>query len=148
VEGPIRVPPGLPVQYRVRVKNLGPQPALGIRAGVYLPPGLVGVVVAGGGSYDPVQGWLSWPLFDQIDAGGEQVFTFTLPDLVKGKGYAVAAMLNGDTDYSNNTVAFQLTPAAPTATAIPALGPWGFGALWWLLVAAAALRFARSRDSM
>lgn len=119
VEGPVRVAPGVPVEYRVRVMNLGPQIAPGIRAGVYLPPGLVGLMVGNGGTYDSSQGWLSWPLFDQIDPGGEQLFSFTLPDPVRGEGYAVVAMRNGDTDYSNNTVAFQLSPAG--ATPVPAL---------------------------
>jgi uncharacterized protein DUF11 len=140
IEGPVRVAPGGPVEYGVRVKNLGPNLATGIRPGVYLPSGLGGVVVAGGGTYDPATGFLSWPLFDNIAVGGEQLFSFTLPNPVDGKGYAVAAMINGDTDYSNNTVAFQLAPATEP---VPALAPWAAALLSLLLLAAAAPRVAR-----
>jgi hypothetical protein len=136
VEGPIRPTPGGPVQYILRVQNPGPVMATLIRPGVYIPPGLSGVIVNGGGNYNAVNGFISWPPFDHIDVGGEQTFSFTLPDAPNATGFAVVAAAQGDTNYANNTVAFALAGPAP---AIPALAPAMLGLLFVLVLGSALL---------
>jgi uncharacterized repeat protein (TIGR01451 family) len=61
ISGPATVAPNATATYLVTTRNVGPSAASAVNTTVQLPTGLSGVVVSGGGSYDPNSGLVSFP---------------------------------------------------------------------------------------
>jgi hypothetical protein len=110
VEGPLPVPPGVPVQYKFHVQNLGPREASNVLPAVQLPVGTTGVSVAGG-NYDPAGGVVTWPALPTLAVGGQSLFTFSILNPSFAQGIATVRADNAESNYLNNSSAFNLIPA-------------------------------------
>lgn len=118
VEGPVRFGPGVPIEYTVGARNLGPRDAHNVVTSVQLPLGTTGVAVAGG-SFDAASGRVSWPVVDTLATGGQQTFGFSVIDPPFAQGLASVFSDNRETDYLNNVLPFNLSVAA---AAVPGPG--------------------------
>lgn len=112
-------------------------PATNTVTTLQLPPGLSGVVVGGGGSYDPATGLVTWPAITLAPgAANPAPQTVTIP-YAKGSTVRGDAMVTttgeASTLLANNpshAVLSSLLPAVP----VPALGAWGLALLVALML--------------
>jgi SdrD B-like domain/Domain of unknown function DUF11 len=65
--------------FTVATTNVGTQPAPNVRMTTQLPPGLTGVVVSNGGTYNPTTGLVTWPSIPNIAPGANVQYTVTVP---------------------------------------------------------------------
>ena len=79
--GPARAIAGQVVTYVVTTTNAGFNPATDVVPTVELPTGLSGVVVSGGGTYNPLTGTVAFPMTASLPPGGylNNTITFTTP---------------------------------------------------------------------
>jgi SdrD B-like domain/Domain of unknown function DUF11 len=96
--------------FTVVTNNVGTQPAPNVRVTTQLPPGLVGVVVSNGGTYNPTTGVVTWPSIPNIAPGTNVQYTITVP-------LPTGAVVNAQTTASSFETPASTTPLAEATLA-------------------------------
>lgn len=144
IAGPTTAAAGGQLSYRLMAVNYGPSTATGVTLQAQLTPGLSGVTVTGGGSYNALSGLVTLPAVPSLTVGNAAYFVLTLPvplsigTTLTGRLTATSTTTDGDPTPDNNdgtnalatattaiissTVASTYCPSPPTATATTASG--------------------------
>lgn len=113
---------GDPIVYTVTTRNLSGLPARNLDQTVQLAPGLSGVTVSGGGTYNATTGLVTLPTLTlAVSASQSYAITITAPaDITALRAVAVVASSIPEINYANNaaTAATTLTAAADVTIAV------------------------------
>ncbi|MET4105832.1 T9SS type A sorting domain-containing protein [Hymenobacter sp. UYP22] len=116
------VAPGGAVTYTITQGNDGLNPAINVVTSVSLPAGLTGVVVSGGGTYDPLTGVVTFPSIGTQNAGSSTSYTVTVNAPATGTLMAGASVKSGTPDPmpANNisTANVRVSPVTDVATTL------------------------------
>jgi uncharacterized repeat protein (TIGR01451 family) len=80
---PISAQPGGSVTVTISFNNAGPTAAQNVMPTAQLPAGFTGLVISGGGVYNPLTGVITWPAIPTLALNGTASFTvtFTVPTM-------------------------------------------------------------------
>ncbi len=115
---------GLPITLTVTTQNLGPATGTGVTQLVALRPGLTGVTVSNGGTYDAVTGLVTWT---DASLANATTLTRTIILNVPGTGplVATATVSGNETDSApaNNRASTSVTVTANADVSVAVSGP-------------------------
>ncbi|MEG4074981.1 DUF4347 domain-containing protein, partial [Microcoleus sp. Pol14C2] len=131
--GPVTTPAGSIVAYTLTTTNMGPDPAADVTISDSIIPGLTGVSVSDGGTYDPVSGIVTFPALTALANAATETRTisFTAPATLTAISNTarstsatfdpIATNNNGSTTNkdgtpTNSTVTTSIAPNADLAT--------------------------------
>ena len=124
--------------------NNGPSTATNVTASASLPPGLSGVVVSNGGSYNGATGAITWPVVATLASGASLNYSvsYTAPASGSVAFSATVSSSTGDPNPGNNT--FNATAIIAQIVVVPTITPIALMLLSGLLLVLGITRKRRA----